>query len=211
MRKGVLTILLAACLLSGCSGRTYVLPEDYTTRTAVDGMPFTMDYNGTEVKVKSIELYQSQNEETYVWHPQAIIRVDISNLTEEQIFLLTNSQGIPDEVDMQFDVLYTSEQNDVSHERMTLVTDYVDNSNKELVYIYYEYNKVLKKDLSDISIDLTATLIQDETYEKNGHKYNKENQYTYEMQDVIPSSDELTGTELDMFERGLARIARTGF
>lgn len=217
MKKMMIAALCCAVMLSGCGSGSNTGPENGKISVQVDSIPFTMNYNGSEIEVKRIELYQTENTEKYVWHPQLIIHIDTSKLTEKQLFLLTNSQGIPDKVDMLVDADYTSEQNDIKYQDMRLITNYTDSENNELVYIFYEYNALAKKDLSDITADVVITLTQDETYEKNGHSYNKENEYVCHINKDenihrdARSSDELTDVERTMFEKGLARIAQTGF
>lgn len=216
MRK---SLILAVMILSlaGCGTQTEPIDRGVTEYIKDASYP-DMHYNGKALKINDIKIYQRHDTDNFKYLPYCVVRIDLSNLTEEDIHYLTTADHTANRmVQLLTTVEYSSEANEISDDRMPNIVNYTDQETNERVYIYYDYECGAKKPLDDIAVDYEVEIVQDEKYEENGRSENKRNKYYYTINDdsenVIDIRDisEMPESEHEMFEEGLARMASIMF
>ena len=222
--KKKLTILMVCGIiaLSGC-GKTQQQTNSGDTIAETDNLTVTalpypdMKYNDKVIKINDIRLYQSYSEKKYHYNPYLIIRMDKTNLSDEDLHYLCNGDLAQSRYAyMSIVPYYSSESNKLTSERMSLIKKYTDGD--ELVYAFYDYEqRDAIHPLDDIEINLDIDIIQSngelvkmtDKSVKNYYriKINGESEIKIEVKD----ESEIPKVENDMLEKGFAEIINRGF
>lgn len=205
--KRILPVVLALMvLLTGCgpSEPPYSDPS-YT----VDTLPYDMDYNGTKIPIKSVEIYQDKV--NYEWSPYLVIHFDITDVSDDQLHWLTTVDWSSLEADLDIDATYSSAQNELKYSHFSLMKKYYNRDEQDLAFLYLGYLDKGRKDFSDIVGDVDIKLRQDETYtdssKKEKHKFNYYNidinrGTEISIERSVRPTDDLSDMEENMYIKG---------
>lgn len=206
--KKLFWLLLAAFILAGCGESSSAIKTESTTyinedgnstyessrgtRITYDSLPGKVDYNGVPITLTDVSAYEIKSDESYSYTLYVVARVDVSQLSDEQIHWLRE-----EDIDMR--IYLTSEQNGYDFDTLSqlgslFITD--------LHYIDFVYmTSVLDSNRnsfggSELSVSLDVT--QEKTYvftnddgkENDLHKVNSIS-YHYDIPDSVPSSGEI--------------------
>lgn len=193
MKKwGIIFLLAFVLTITGC-GNGYEEEEEKTTendgtvvtksesgiKKRVNSIPYDgMNYNDSNLGIKSVELCQMQYDDGYM--PYVIVEFDISKLSEEDIYWLFEN----DEKDFDIHVYIDSEKNRIDFQSMNILYLGKDNRKTICIFTLYDYYKF---DMSDMEVNICVDLLQNEkfTYEKKDtgkmSDLRKENSYDWSI------------------------------
>lgn len=193
MKKwGIIFLLAFVLTITGC-GNGYEKEEEKTTendgtvvtksesgiKKRVNSIPYDgMNYNDSNLGIKSVELCQMQYDDGYM--PYVIVEFDISKLSEEDIYWLFEN----DEKDFDIHVYIDSEKNRIDFQSMNILYLGKDNRKTICIFTLYDYYKF---DMSDMEVNICVDLLQNEkfTYEKKDtgkmSDLRKENSYDWSI------------------------------
>jgi len=155
MKKILLIIMLmAALLLTSCSLNT----SDTETSKKITKLPYKMAYNNKSITLNEVGLYQGgTDDKIYVY---ALIRLDVSSLTEKDLARLAEKLG-----DESSDTVLTPELNISSEDNSfnTTKLPYVGFEDNEGIRTLYFYSPTAFEDKIDASrLDVEIKISQGE-------------------------------------------------
>ena len=226
MKRKVFCLLLCSALFVGCSGQTQEPNEIKQTEPAgqksekitATTLPYPdLKYNDKILKINDIRLYQSYSEEGYYYTPYLIIRLDKSDLSDEDAhYLFEGDIGQSRFAYLDISPYYSSESNEIQSVRMPQITRYFDGD--EIVFAFYDYSqRDAIKNLEDMVVSINIDIIQSdgklikmfEDCTKN--YYNIEINGESEIKIDVEDDTNIPESENDMLEKGFAKIIQRGF
>lgn len=192
--KNLFFIVIICVLLTGCGSTATNTPKKIEKITTdpdeliisesergvsknIEIIPYdNLIYNDETFSLKSIDFYQEQSESGFGYYPYVVVQFDFSSLCEDSIYWMMKKTGSFGIRTFGVDAYITSEQNNIDFERMTLLN--ATYNNESATYIFFILEEY-KYDFSDMKLNISVDVMQDETYDYNDGKLNKHNDYTW--------------------------------
>lgn len=171
MKKIIFCLLVTFALLLGvaaCSSGAdseftkdefgnQVLSSDRGNTTFVEDIPYASKYNNTSVSLTEFGAYQ--NISNYSYNLFILITLDVSNLSDEELHWLRES-------DLEVNSYITSEDNGYDFDSMPELGNLLLTDSKELVFVFTtSFFKENRYDFSESKVCVAVSAKQEETYE----------------------------------------------
>ncbi len=226
MKKiAIAAVILAVMMLTGCEGDTQPVVQTQTPQKpkdiTVSSLPYPeFTYNGKPFHITDIALYQSYNDERFIYNPYLIVKFDISALTDEDLHYL-GSGDIGQMRGAYLDVTpwYYSKSNNLAVESMPQIAKYRDGA--EIVFCFYDYSQSFAtKSLEDMEVHLDISITQADNnivtmYSQEERELEEKctimiNGSSDIKIEVLPES-EVPETESKMLSKGFQEIMKRGY
>ncbi len=141
---------------------------DITTET----LPVTVKYNETDIKLKSVEFYEGYSKETYTYDLYTVIKLDVSNCSDEELHWLQE--------DVEVRTYVTCESNDYDFDDLTNLGKIFYPDTKEFVFVemtsYIDENR---NSFSNSEVTICIDVTQEKTYSYKDSNLHCRNTITY--------------------------------
>lgn len=141
-------------------------------------LPYKMDFDGKSIIYSSVDIYQMESEHGY--YPFVVMCIDLTSLTDDEIYWSKEEDSIESEV------FFQSPSNDINFTTMNYVSSFDKDKYRYFVFGYFDESK---KDFSDIELNCTITLKQ---ATKDSEGFNLKNEYTYHVNGVNGDTNNYT-------------------
>lgn len=205
MKKVILILIITSILLTSCSPavskETQTVKDPNITYSDESGdsydikkLPFDMKYNGVNVQLLSVDLYQDKVEHSYNLY--AVISLDISKITEDDLYWIDKNKEIEPAI------YITNKQNDIKFDSMQKLCTYDDGGIRKIAFWM---NDEYRYSLSPSDICASVDIESKKTYDYKGKKLNKSDSYMYS----IDSCTDFKST--DTIDSGLCNAMNEAF